>query len=530
MTDIQDPGTFGGPDEATGEETSHRLSRRQFIPRAAGGLAVAFGVGGASGYAVGDSRPSAPLPEPTGPTATTIPTAGNPGSGVATFVSRPDLRPAQVTITERTHHQRINDTPRFIVMAPMADITYDSVQRGPMLVDRRGRIVWFQPGPDSTFDVQVQTYKGKRVLTSWHGQLIAGYGAGVGEIIDETYAKVATVGDARALPLDLHEFMLTARGTALATQYETRSADLSSVGGPKQGTMLVCHALEIDVATNTVLHDWVSSDHVGLDESYQPLPGSSATAYDYFHINSIAEAPDGNLLISGRNTWAVYKVHRRTGEIIWRLNGERSDFTVPESAGFSWQHHVRPHGGSHLTMFDNADLSGHGSVGMLLEIDERKRKVALEQAFQHPAKFLSWTLGSFQMRPDGNVFIGWGTQPYFSEFSPDGELLVDGQFDGATRSYRTFLSEWEGRPSDQPAIVARANSAGGFAIYASWNGATEIDHWLVLAGSDPASLQPIGWQPWSGFETTIVVNSHGPLFAVAAIDKQGNELGRSDVT
>ena len=516
--------TGGAPDAPGG------LSRRQFTARAAGSLAVAFGVGGATGFvARGSGGSTAPAPEASGSTATTIPAAGEPGSGVASYVSRPDLRPSTVTITERTHHERVNDSPRFIAMAAMADQEYKSVQRGSMLVDRRGRIVWYQPSPDSTFDLQVQRYRGKPVLTRWHGALIGGHGEGVGEILDGTYATVATVGDERTLPLDLHEFNLTSRGTVLATQYETRSADLSSVGGAQDGTLLVGHALEIDIATNKVLHDWVSIDHVGLDESYQPLPDSAGTAYDFFHINSIAEAPDGNLLISGRNTWAVYKVHRRTGEVMWRLNGKKSDFDVPKSAGFSWQHHVRAHGSSHLTVFDNADLSSHASVGLLLDLDERKRKVALKRSFQHPARFLAWTLGSVQVRPNGNVFVGWGSQSYFSEFSPDGKLLVDGQFDGAARSYRTFLVDWEGRPTDRPAIVARANSAGGFAIYASWNGATEIDHWLVLAGSDPASLLQVGWQPWTGFETTIVVSSTGPLFAVAAIDKKGNELGRSEV-
>lgn len=506
-----------------------RLTRRQFLPGATG-LLAAFGLGGAAGYEVrGRDRPPV-AGEPTGPTAATVPTAGNPGSGVATYVSRPDLRPATVRITELTDRTAVNDSPRFIVLAPMADIPYKSLQRGPMLIDRRGRVVWYQPGSDSTFDVQVQMYQGRRVITWWHGALMNGWGSGVGEIVDETYTPIATVGDAKTRPIDLHEFQLTSRGTALASYYEARPYDLSPIGGAKNGVLLVSHALEIDVATNRTLLDWVSIDHVGLAESYQPLPGSAAQEFNFFHINSIAESHDGHLLISGRNTWCVYKVHRTTGEVIWRLNGKRSDFKVPDNAGFSWQHHVRSHGRSKLTVFDNANITGHSSLGLILELDERRREVSLKQAFQHPAKFVAGTLGSVQVRPNGNVFIGWGAQPYFSEFAPDGTLLVDGQFNSETRSYRTFLTDWHGRPTDQPTMVARADAGGGFVIYASWNGATEIDHWTVLAGSDPASLQPVGSQPWTGFETTIVVNSDGPLFQVAAVDRDGNELGRSAVT
>lgn len=506
-----------------------RITRRQFIPGAAGVLA-ALGIGGVSGYELrGGSKPEAPEPEPVGPTATTIPTAGNPGSGVQTFVSRPDLRPARVRVTNLTSKREVVATPRFIVMAPMADVPYQSVQRGPMLIDRQGRLVWYHPGPDSTFDVQVQTYKGKRVLTRWHGALTGGYGEGVGEIMDETYTTIAVVGNEKTRPIDLHEFNLTSRGTALVTYYERVPADLSSVGASSKGMLLVGHALEIDVATNKVLLDWRSTDHIGLDESYQPIPGSAETAYDFLHINSVAEAPDGNLLISARNTWCVYKVHRKTGEIIWRLNGKKSDFDVPKEAGFSWQHHVRAHGTSGLTLFDNADISGHGSVALMLELHEKTKTVSLKRSFEHPAKFVAWTLGSVQIRPDGNVFVGWGAQPYFSEFSPDGELLVDGQFESATRSYRTFVTDWVGRPTDKPKMVARSDAGSGFMVYVSWNGATEIDHWTILAGSDPATLQPVGSQPWTGFETTIVVNSSGPLFVAVANDRHGNELGRSEV-
>lgn len=504
------------------------VTRRQFIPRAAG-LLAALGLGGAGGYELRGGAKQAPPPEPEGFTATMVPAAGNPGSGVSSFVTRPELRPADVRITELSAHGQPT-RPRFIVMAPMADVAYESAQRGPMIIDRRGRLIWFEPSEDSTFNVQVQTYKGRPVLTRWHGQLLDGYGAGVGEILDESYTPIATVGNAATRPIDLHELQLTSRGTALTTHYETRKADLSSIGGPADGVLLVSHALEIDVATNKTLFDWVSIDHVGLDESYQPLPSAPGDAFNYFHINSVAEAGDGNLLISGRNTWCVYKVHRQTGEVIWRLNGKRSDFKVPDDAGFSWQHHVRAHGRSELTVFDNANISGHNSLALKLELDEAGKRVSLKHAYQHPAKFTAWTLGSVQVRADGNVFVGWGAQPYFSEFSADGELLSDGQFNSETRSYRTFLAEWTGHPATKPTIVARSNQGSGFVIYASWNGATEIDHWTVLAGSEPLALEPVGSQAWSGFETTIVVNSNGPAFQVAAIDRHGNELGRSAIT
>jgi hypothetical protein len=77
--------------------------------------------------------------------------------------------------------------------------------------------------------------------------------------------------------------------------------------------------------------DWADDwqlEHVGLDESYAPLPtGESAhLPYDYFHANSVGLAADGNLIVSARHTWCCYKIDRRTGEVIWRLGGKKSDF------------------------------------------------------------------------------------------------------------------------------------------------------------------------------------------------------------
>lgn len=283
------------------------------------------------------------------------------------------------------------------------------------------------------------------------------------------------------------------------------------------------------MATGKTLLDWASLDHVPLTDSYVPASAASDGAYDFFHINSIALASDGNLLISGRNTSTIYKVDRKSGEVIWRMGGKRSDFKIEEPAWFSWQHHVRQLTPTVISMFDNANTSGHGSRALLVNVDESNRQVSLEHSYQHPAGFLASSLGSVQQLSNGNVYVGWGAQPYMSEFSADGKLLVDGQFESQGRSYRAFLVDWVGNPKTKPAVKALTAAEGGFVIYVSWNGATEVDHWVVLAGDSASSLKPVGSQPWSGFETAIFVNSNGPAFAVSAVDRDGNELGRSEV-
>jgi hypothetical protein len=188
------------------------------------------------------------------------------------------------------------------------------------------------------------------------------------------------------------------------------------------------------------------------------------------------------------------------------------------------------HGPHTMTVFDNGGPKKEKqSRALLLTIDHRARRVDLVRAYVHPAGFLAVTKGSMQRLPDGRVFVGWGDQPYFSEFAPHGALLLHGEFPFGIRSYRAFVGDWIGRPAEPPRIVSRHNPAGGYVVYASWNGATEIDRWTVLAGADKSSLDPVGSQPWTGFETAIAVNSTGPHFAAVALDRDGKVLGRSDV-
>jgi hypothetical protein len=509
------------------------LSRRQFIPGLAGVLAV-LGLGGVGGYelrerehraaAAGGSTSNTPEPlrNPD------IPPAGTPGSGVQTYVSRPDLRATQVRMNELSLPSDASDE-RFIVLAAMADANFPGRQRGPMIIDRRGRVVWYDVRELATFDVQVQSYQGKPVLTYWYGGLIGGHGVGEGYILDDTYRTIATVGNAKTRPLDLHEFNLTPQGTALATYFEQKAVDLSSVGGPTNGYALVGHALEIDIATGKTLLDWVSLDHVPLTDSDVPTSSIADDVYDFFHINSISVASDGNLLISGRNTSTIYKVDRQSGAVIWRLGGKRSDFAIEESARFGWQHHVRQLDSGTISLFDNANGNPDGSTAKIINVDESSRTVTLQRAYQHPAKFLASALGSVQKLANGNVYVGWGTQPYISEFSADGTLLVDGQFVSQSRTYRAFLVDWVGHPTTKPDVVAKVGAEGGFAIYVSWNGATEVDHWVVMAGSSAADMKPVASQAWSDFETAIFVHSQGPAFQVVAMDQDGNELSRSEV-
>jgi len=428
-------------------------TRRQALRR--GGAAAAgvagLGLAGYIGYSWPHPAPTDDTPPATDHPAASSAPAGNaagPTADVDHFVTRSDIRPPAITVTQFPGGA---SQPPYIFVAPRGYTSTSIGQSGLMIVDRNGGLVWFGPPLGGTpLNFTTQQYRGQPVLT-WSAGVVneVGVTTGTSYIADSSYRVIATVKAGNGAQTDLHDFKLTPQGTALVTAHRKVSADLSALGGPAQGAVLASAAQEIDVATGKVLFDWNSIDHVPLTESQQPLRGGTAsTPYDYFHINSIALAPDGDLLISSRNTWTVYKVARRSGAIRWRLGGKKSDFKTGPGAAFSWQHDASMPGQDLLTLFDNASAPPEEkqSRALALGVDTRAMRVTLKHAYAHPAGLLADNQGSMQLLPDGRAFVGWGAQPYFSEFAGHGELLLNGQFPLNDQSYRAFTGSWSGVP------------------------------------------------------------------------------------
>src|SRR5215203_5985550 len=443
-----------------------------------------------------------------------------PPKGVWAFRSRPDLSPAAVEVTMRAQ----GTSPGYILLA----LKEGAGEHGPMIVDDQGQLVWFSKYR-SARDFKVQRYRGRPVLTWWEGEVVARHGVGEYVIFEDSYREIARVQAGNGYHGDLHEFLITPQDTALLTAYNPVPADLSAVGGPKYGAVWDGIAQELDIATGRVLSEWHSLEHVGIDESYVRPPQDPDYPYDYFHINSIDVDHDGNLLISARNTWSVYKIDRNTGEVLWRLGGNKSDFEMGQGTRFAFQHDARRHEGGTITIFDNgAHPQVHEeSRGILVELDEQKMGAKLVREYTFPEKLISTSQGNMQILPNSNVLIGWGSQPLTTEFSHDGQPLLEAQFPPDGESYRAFRFPWSGHPIEDPTVALEQLSAEKVKLYASWNGATEVESWEVLAGPRLGRLESIGAVPRDGFETAMLVQSSHSYFAVRAKEHSGRVLGTS---
>jgi hypothetical protein len=237
----------------------------------------------------------------------------------------------------------------------------------------------------------------------------------------------------------------------------------------------------------------------------------------------------GNLIISSRNTWTVYKVSGRDGHVIWTLGGKHSTFRLSPQARFAFQHDVRVRaaGDQVLTLFDNGagppDIDTQ-SRGLTLRLDMKRKVAALLGVDQHSPPLLAHFEGNVQDLPGGGQFMGWGQRPYFTLFA-GGRVLIDGHFVDENPSYRAFLEPWNATPSDPPAIAA-TRSPQGMTVYVSWNGATDVSRWRVLTGSRPGALTATAPVRRTGFETSISLPA-APYVAVQALNAAGHMLGTS---
>jgi hypothetical protein len=482
------------------------FTRRRFLQAAAGGAAW---------VALGGILGCDPVPRARA-------TAASAPAGQAwNFRSRPDLHPPVIEVIKQAR----DTAPGYVFIAPKnGPGEAGPGQDGCVILDNTGQPVWLRLLQNEGMDVmafRAQAYKGETVLTWWEGYH-TGHGQGEYVIFDHSYREIARFGAGNGYEGDHHEFLITPEDTALITIYSKVERDLSGVGGPVGGVVLDGIVQEIDIESGEVLFEWHSLEHIGLEESYY-------APYDYFHINSIDVYDEDHLLISARRTCAVYKVDRKTGEVVWRLGGKKSDFKMGTGVRTTLQHDARRNADGTITIFDNGDVNrGDQSRAIMIEVDEDKMSASLVREYTHPDGLLSDTQGNVQVLPKGNILVGWGSAPFFSEFNHHGELLFHAAFPTEDESYRAFRFLWSGQPTDDPAMAVESGPEDEVTLYASWNGATEVTTWQVLAGSAPDQLELLASAPRQGFETVITVHTTEPYVSLMAVNSSGKVLGTTN--
>jgi hypothetical protein len=491
--------------------------------------------GAGAGQRIGFSfRVATPFPTENIPE---FPNPPAPVSSYQSFVSQPNLHPPLMSVTLPDRDPAAGDLITTVGPGPG--------QYGPLVYTPQGRLVWFDPlsGGLAAENLSVQSYEGKRDLTWWQGHVLSlGLGEGEDIVMDEDYQTVTRVRAGNGFQADLHDFQLAPNQVAYLTVYNLMRCDLTPVDGPRNGTIVDTSVQALDVKTGLVRWEWHSLDHVGVGESHAPVPSKDKpTPWDYFHLNSIDPEPGGALLVSGRSTWAAYQLQQGSGQIQWRLGGTRSSFAMAPGSETAWQHDARMQPDGTVTFFDDGSNPRihYQSRSVRVALDFAHRRATLARVYTHPDALMADSQGNSQTLAGESVVIGWGAVPEITEFARDGRLLFDAHLPPGMSSYRAFRFPWQGHPLQAPAVSAKVLiTDDSTAVFASWNGATDVASWRVLAGAGPDSLKPRAIMPDSGFESSITLpeNYGSPgkskpgesgYVAVQALDSAGQLLDTS---
>jgi hypothetical protein len=345
--------------------------------------------------------------------------------------------------------------------------------------------------------------------------------------VDETYTVVRTFKAGNGYYTDHHDLQVLPNGHYIVMIWDTHVVDMSKIvpdGNP--GAHVIGLIIQELDAAGLVVFEWRSWDHLEITESYDDPTGP---VVDPFHGNSVEPDNDGNLLVSVRNTDQVLKINRQTGNIMWRLGGKKNEFTLRgDSQFFHRQHDARRLPNGHLTLFDNrAEQTPQYSRGVEYLLDEVAKKVTRIWEYRNTPDVYGPWLGNTQRLPNGNTVLGWGLGlPAVAEVRPDGTKVFEMSLaNNGERSYRVFRFPWRGRPPWPPTIAVR-RSDQSMTLHFSYNGATEIASYQVLAGVGFEADTIIGTVPRTRFEDTFDVTAAAEQycsFRVMPIDREGRE-------
>jgi hypothetical protein len=449
------------------------------------------------------------------------------------FVSEPNLSPPIISVNKASRDTAPGDVMLTPLPSPVVHpgaanaITIKPVgPGGPMIVDGSGNLVWFHQvtGPEVAADLRVQRFKGKQVLTWWQGTVTpTAFGVGGGVIANHRYQITRVVHAGNGYAMDIHEFHLTNSGDALMTVYSPVMVHLAGTPADQLSPLLDSIVQEVDIKTGLVVWEWHSYGHIPLSES-QATPQNSP-GYDAFHLNSIQPLSKDRVLVSARDTSTIYCIRRAGGRILWRLGGAASNFRMASGAPFYFQHDANLLSKNRVSLYDD----GAGppqlnpfSRGLILKLDWRRHVARVAKQFARSPDTSAQSEGSAQRLENGNMFVGFGSAEFFSEFSPKGALLFDASLPSDDGSYRAYRFPWRATPTTPPALAVQRPAPGQVSLFASWNGATDVARWRVLAdGARVATVRR------TGFETRIDLASTAQSFVVQALDSKGRVIGRS---
>jgi hypothetical protein len=312
------------------------------------------------------------------------------------------------------------DLPRYTAGGPDPLPGYVVFAAGTygVVIDNAGRVVWyhrFASGPGLTFMAQPTGRYVARPPTPQAGDLEPWVE------IDPLGAVTRTMGCARGLVSRPHDLIGQADGSYWLLCDETRTMDLTGVGGVADARVTGTVVQHV-AANGALLFEWNPFDHFAITDVEQAERVGSSV--NWMHGNALDFDTDGNLLVSFRNLGEITKIDVRTGDVIWRMGGIRNQLTFLDTPmpAFAHQHGVRRYGAGALVILDNIGTPTESRAERYV-IDEVARTARLVSSHGAVPAVVTQIGGSVQPLPNGRTLVSFGTEGRVEEYGDDDRVL-----------------------------------------------------------------------------------------------------------
>jgi len=410
-------------------------------------------------------------------------------------------------------------------------IDYDSSIDYTMILNNTGAAVWYKRGSKGR-DFKVQK---NGMLTMVGGGGFVGY--------DQNFNRIASFYAVNGYSTDDHELQVLEDGRYLLIGRRNETVDMRQYveGGKPNATVRETVLQEFTLEGDLILQwrAWDNYDiHLMEYWSYDDKPTSQSIRF--VHMNAIDIDTDGHILVSSKRVSEVTKIHRYTGEVIWRLGGEHPDpsqdpyleqrLTILNDplGQFNVQHDIRVVGENRYTVFDNHHLdSSPNSRAVEYEVDPNQMTATM--VWEYYGGYDSFHMGNAQRLPNGNTLINWviTSAPKATEVRPDGTKVFEMNWvQRNSKSYRVFRFPWEGMV-EVPYLIVEPQEDNVTLIFNKF-GDPNVAYYIIYGGTSPHPTEVLDISESTLKRLTALENGRRYYFRVTAVDFGGLESDYSN--
>ena len=272
-------------------------------------------------------------------------------------------------------------------------------------------------------------------------------------IMDSLQNEIDSVYCQNGYIADNHDFLALPNGNYVLIAYDEQPYAMDTIvqGGNPNAIVEGLIIQELD-SNHNVIFEWKSWDHFHVtDNTYlAPWTGSSLP---FIHANAIDIDFDGHFIISSRGLDEITKIHRTTGDVIWRWGGSQNEFTFINDYPFTHQHAIRSLGNNRYLLYDNGNHSAQYtgvniSRGVEYELDTNLMTAKKVWEFVHPDSLYTPSIGGIQRLPNGNTLIDFGNLQtagrgsIVTEVDSNNQIVFQLEYDNGGNLYRAQKFDW----------------------------------------------------------------------------------------